>query len=159
MAASVTPLLAELMGAGGDAIDESQLEFLQEIADTIVEDMGGGTAKWLLRSSAEELKESVMPIVEDAGYSGSEEDVFVICCKILLPETLEEQKAGMAASPEPEDEQDDLGAAFAAGDVSMEAIWGAVQMLDEEEFSVLHDEIADLIDVRRGPKVRVSEMG
>ena len=65
-AAFVGPLIAELLG--GAEIDESQFEFLQEIADGIVENMGGGTAKWLLRSSAEELKESVAPVLEDAGF-------------------------------------------------------------------------------------------
>ena len=67
-AAAVAPLVAELAADAAAAIDESQFEFLQEIADGIVENMGGGTAKWLLRSSAEELKESIMPVLEDAGF-------------------------------------------------------------------------------------------
>ena len=138
-AARLEPLLAGLLGSAG-AVGEAQLEFLQGAADQIAEDMGGGSAKWLVRASAEELKEAVQPLAEEAGYEGGEEAITDLCIKALSPETLVEQAAAAAAAgpePAPEEAGDDLAAAFAGGDTSLEAIWGAVQALDGDEFAIL----------------------
>ena len=109
----VESLLAEagvVLGAPGIK------QLVKELKGTL-EDMGGSTKKWMLRSASEELREVFFPAMSGVGWDGDEDACQALCLRAVTQGGFTRVKE---AAPEPAPEP-------SAPPEGLDAIWAVVQ--------------------------------
>ena len=117
-------------------------KLVKELSGTI-EDMGGSTKKWMLRSASEELKDVFFPAMAGVGWAGDEAACQALCMRAVTKGGFKKLEA-KAAAPEPEE---DAGPAEIPE--GLEAIWAVIEGLEASDFAAISGEIGELI-VERG---------
>ncbi len=106
-------------------------------AQGTLEDMGGSTKKWMLRSASEELRDVFFPAMSGVGWDGDEDACQALCLRAVTKggfKRVEDAPAAAEPSSPPE---------------GLDAIWAVVQTLGDSDFAAFNAEIGELI-VERG---------
>ncbi len=106
-------------------------------AQGTLEDMGGSTKKWMLRSASEELRDVFFPAMSGVGWEGDEDACQALCLRAVTKGGFKRVEEAPPA-PEPSGPPEGL-----------DAIWAAVQTLGNSDFAAFNAEIGELI-VERG---------
>ena len=138
---ALTPqeVVESLLAEAGVVLGAPGIKQLAKELKGTLEDMGGSTKKWMLRSASEELREVFFPAMSGVGWDGDEDACQALCLRAVTKGGFTRVKE---AAPEPAPEP-------SAPPEGLDAIWAVVQTLGHSDFAAFNAEVGELI-VERG---------
>ena len=134
-------IVESLLGEAGVVLGAPGVKKLVKELSGTVEDMGGSTKKWMLRSASEELKDVFFPAMSGVGWEGDDDACQALCMRAVTKGGF---KKFEAKAPEPAQDEGPF-----APPEGLEAIWAVVAALEASDFAAISGEIGELI-VERG---------